>query len=305
VPERNPVIILVTGLIGMVFAYLLGMQASQYGANIFVVDGVAIGMTRELAPMLVAIIMAGRSGASFTAQLGTMKLTEEIDAIRTLGLSPVAVLVVPRVLALMIAMPLLTFVGNVASIGGAILVAGPILDITPLTFSTDARRSRCATSNRTREGAGVARSRDHRLPHGHGRPPDTSAIGTSTTSTVAASSPSSDQRGVRDRAAGARPDWPRAIRSRRSRQPAGRGERGRRPRCSRSRASSRFGQFDPRWVSFAVARGCARNHRRQRHPSRSCCGRSSAAAPDGGDRAAPRPTWDGPPSARIPPRALR
>jgi phospholipid/cholesterol/gamma-HCH transport system permease protein len=129
-----PVIVLVTALIGMVFTYLLGMQASQYGANIFVVDGVAIGMTRELAPMLVAIIMAGRSGASFTAQLGTMKLTEEIDAIRTLGLSPVAVLVVPRVLALMVAMPLLTFVGNVASIGGAIVVAGPMLDITPQTF---------------------------------------------------------------------------------------------------------------------------------------------------------------------------
>jgi phospholipid/cholesterol/gamma-HCH transport system permease protein len=129
-----PVIVLVTALIGMVFAYLLGMQASQYGASIFVVDGVAIGMTRELAPMLVAIIMAGRSGASFTAQLGTMKLTEEIDAIRTLGLSPVAVLVLPRVLALMIAMPLLTFVGNVASIAGAIIVAGPLLGITPLTF---------------------------------------------------------------------------------------------------------------------------------------------------------------------------
>jgi phospholipid/cholesterol/gamma-HCH transport system permease protein len=129
-----PVIVLVTALIGMVFAYLLGMQASQYGASIFVVDGVAIGMTRELAPMLVAIIMAGRSGASFTAQLGTMKLTEEIDAIRTLGLSPVAVLVLPRVLALMIAMPLLTFVGNVASIVGAIIVAGPLLGITPLTF---------------------------------------------------------------------------------------------------------------------------------------------------------------------------
>jgi phospholipid/cholesterol/gamma-HCH transport system permease protein len=129
-----PVVVLVTLLIGVVFAYLLGMQASQYGANIFVVDGVAIGMTRELAPMLVAIIMAGRSGASFTAQLGTMKLTEEVDAIRTLGLSPEAVLVLPRVLALMIAMPLLTFIGNVASIGGALLVAGPMLDISPRLF---------------------------------------------------------------------------------------------------------------------------------------------------------------------------
>jgi phospholipid/cholesterol/gamma-HCH transport system permease protein len=129
-----PVILLVTALIGVVFAYLLGMQASQYGANIFVVDGVAIGMTRELAPMLVAVIMAGRSGASFTAQLGTMKLTEETDAIRTLGLSPVAVLVLPRVLALVLAMPLLTFLGNVASIGGAMIVADQMLDITPHTF---------------------------------------------------------------------------------------------------------------------------------------------------------------------------
>jgi phospholipid/cholesterol/gamma-HCH transport system permease protein len=129
-----PVVALVTALIGVVFAYLLGMQASQYGANIFVVDGVAIGMTRELAPMLVAVIMAGRSGAAFTAQLGTMKLTEEIDAIRTLGLSPVAVLVLPRVFALMIAMPLLTLVGDVASIGGAMLVAGPMLDISPPVF---------------------------------------------------------------------------------------------------------------------------------------------------------------------------
>jgi phospholipid/cholesterol/gamma-HCH transport system permease protein len=129
-----PVVALVSALIGVVFAYLMGMQAEKYGANIFVVDGVAIGMTRELAPMLVAVIIAGRSGAAFTAQLGTMKLTEETDAIRTLGLSPMAVLVVPRILALMVAMPLLTFVGNVASIGGAMAVAQSMLDITPTTF---------------------------------------------------------------------------------------------------------------------------------------------------------------------------
>ncbi len=129
-----PVVVLVSALIGVVFAYLMGMQAEKYGANIFVVDGVAIGMTRELAPMLVAVIIAGRSGAAFTAQLGTMKLTEETDAIRTLGLSPMDVLVVPRIVALMVAMPLLTFVGDVASIGGAMAVAQSMLDITPTTF---------------------------------------------------------------------------------------------------------------------------------------------------------------------------
>ena len=129
-----PVVILVTFLIGLVFAYLLGLQAEQFGANIFVVDGVALGMTRELSPLLVATIVAGRSGAAFTAQLGTMRLTEEIDAIRTLGLSPEQVLVVPRVIALVVALPLLVFVGNVSSLSGAMLMAATTLDITPTTF---------------------------------------------------------------------------------------------------------------------------------------------------------------------------
>ena len=129
-----PVVALVTLLIGIVVAYLLGLQAEQYGANIFVVDGVGIGATREFAPIIVAVIVAGRSGAAFTAQLGSMRLTEETDAIRTLGLSPMDVLVLPRVIALMIAMPLLVFVGDVMSLAGAMLIADPMLDITPTTF---------------------------------------------------------------------------------------------------------------------------------------------------------------------------
>ena len=129
-----PVVALVTMLIGVTIAYLLGLQAEKYGANIFVVDGVGIGMTREFAPIIVATIVAGRSGAAFTAQLGSMRLTEEIDAIRTLGLSPLQVLVVPRVLALMLALPLLVFVGDLLGIAGALLVAEPLLGITPATF---------------------------------------------------------------------------------------------------------------------------------------------------------------------------
>jgi phospholipid/cholesterol/gamma-HCH transport system permease protein len=132
--EAIPVVVLVTFLIGVVLAYLFGMQAEKYGANIFVVDGVAIGATRELSPIIVAVIVAGRSGAAFTAQLGTMVLTEEIDAIRTLGLSPMQVLVIPRLLALVIALPLLVFVGDVSSLAGAMTVANPLLDITPTTF---------------------------------------------------------------------------------------------------------------------------------------------------------------------------
>ncbi len=130
-----PVVVLVTLLIGVVFAYLLGLQAEKYGANIFVVDGVGIGMAREFAPIIVATIIAGRSGAAFTAQLGSMRLTEEIDAIRTLGLSPMQVLVVPRVLALLLALPLLAFIGLVAGLAGAALVADAMLGIAPAAFA--------------------------------------------------------------------------------------------------------------------------------------------------------------------------
>lgn len=129
-----PVVALVTLLIGVVIAYLLGLQASKYGANIFVVDGVGIGATREFAPIIVAVIVAGRSGAAFTAQLGAMRLTEETDAIRTLGLSPAQVLVLPRVLALAISLPLLVFVGDVMSLVGAMAIAQTMLDLTPSVF---------------------------------------------------------------------------------------------------------------------------------------------------------------------------
>jgi phospholipid/cholesterol/gamma-HCH transport system permease protein len=129
-----PVVLLVTFLIGVVFAYLLGVQAEKYGASIFVVDGVAIGMAREFSPLLVAVIIAGRSGAAFTAQLGTMRLTEETDAIRVLGLSPMDVLILPRLFALIVALPLLVFVGDVVSNFGGMLMADQTLGIVPATY---------------------------------------------------------------------------------------------------------------------------------------------------------------------------
>jgi phospholipid/cholesterol/gamma-HCH transport system permease protein len=121
-------------LLGLVFSYLLGIQAKQFGANIFVVDGAALAVCRELAPVIVAILVAGRSGAAITAQLGTMKVYEEVDAISILGLSPYSVLVIPRILALLIALPLLVFVGDVAGLLGSMLVAAHQLDITPISF---------------------------------------------------------------------------------------------------------------------------------------------------------------------------
>ncbi|HEX7971416.1 MAG TPA: ABC transporter permease [Thiobacillus sp.] len=121
-------------LLGVVFAYLLGSQAQQYGANIFVVDGLLLAILREISPVIVAVLVAGRTGAAITAQLGTMKVTEEIDAISTLGLSPLAVLVIPRMLALLLALPLLVFIGDVAGIVGGMLVTRQQLDISVYMF---------------------------------------------------------------------------------------------------------------------------------------------------------------------------
>jgi phospholipid/cholesterol/gamma-HCH transport system permease protein len=132
--DAIPVVVLITFLIGVVLAYLLGLQAAQYGANVFVIDGVALGMVREFSPLLVAIIIAGRSGAAFTAQLGTMRLTQETDAIAMMGLSPGQVLVVPRVLALVVTMPLLVFVGDLAGLVGASVICRLMLDLPYETF---------------------------------------------------------------------------------------------------------------------------------------------------------------------------
>ncbi|MCB0339933.1 MAG: ABC transporter permease, partial [Bdellovibrionales bacterium] len=129
-----PVICLVTLLIGFVIAYLFAVQIEKYGGSIFIVDGVALAMGRELSPLIVATVVAGRSGSSFTAQIGSMKLNEELDAIKILGLSVKEVLVLPRVIALMIAMPFLVFVGDVVGIAGGMLISNFQLDIRPVTF---------------------------------------------------------------------------------------------------------------------------------------------------------------------------
>jgi phospholipid/cholesterol/gamma-HCH transport system permease protein len=121
-------------LLGVVFAYLLGSQAQQYGANIFVVDGLLLAILREISPVIVAVLVAGRTGAAITAQIGTMKVTEEVDAITTLGLSPLAVLVIPRILALVLALPLLVFIGDIAGIAGGMLVTQQQLDISYAMF---------------------------------------------------------------------------------------------------------------------------------------------------------------------------
>lgn len=129
-----PIVMLMSYLIGVVFAYLLGIQMQKFGANHLVVDGVGIGIAREMAPLITAVLMAGRTGAAFTAHLGAMKVNQEIDAIITLGLSPFQVLVLPRLFAIVLMLPLLTFVADLAGIVGAAHVAAWNLGIPAANF---------------------------------------------------------------------------------------------------------------------------------------------------------------------------
>ena len=129
-----PLVVMMNALIGVVMAYLSGIQIEKYGANIFIVDGASLVLCRELSPVLVAVLVAGRSGAAFTAQLGAMKVTEEIDAIISMGLSAFQVLVLPRLLALVMALPLLVFVGDIAGLLGTMVVADIQLDVSYRAF---------------------------------------------------------------------------------------------------------------------------------------------------------------------------
>ncbi len=124
-----PIIGLTSFLIGIVIAYQGAVQLEKFGANIFIVDMISISVTRELAPMITAIVVAGRTGSSYTAQLGVMKITEEIDAMRTMGFDPLLFLVQPRILALMIVMPLLIFFADMIGILAGMLISNIHLHI--------------------------------------------------------------------------------------------------------------------------------------------------------------------------------
>lgn len=129
-----PIVGLISFLIGVVMAYQGADQLRQFGAEVFVVNLVGVSVLRELGILLTAIVVAGRSGSAFTAQIGSMKVNEEVDAIRTLGLDPVQVLAVPRVAALILTLPLLAFFADIMGLLGGALMAWVSLDITPFLF---------------------------------------------------------------------------------------------------------------------------------------------------------------------------
>ena len=132
--QAAPIIILITFLIGCIIAQQGFFHFRKFGAENYVVDMVGILISREIGVLLVTIMVAGRSGSSYTAELGSMKMREEIDALRTMGLDPVEVLIIPRVLALIIAVPALTFLGLMAALYGGGLVAWAYAGMSPAIF---------------------------------------------------------------------------------------------------------------------------------------------------------------------------
>jgi len=132
--QAIPVVVVITFLIGIVTAHQASGQLAKFGASVLVVDLVSISITREMGVLLAAIMVAGRSGSAFAAALGVMKLNEEVDAMRVMGLNPNQMLVIPRILGLMIALPILTIFADVAGIAGGALIAIGSMGISGLQF---------------------------------------------------------------------------------------------------------------------------------------------------------------------------
>lgn len=133
-PQSLPIISLISALVGLILAFVGAIQLRMFGAEIFVANLVGLGMAREMGAMMSAIILAGRTGAAYAAQLGTMQVNEEIDALVTLGVSPMEFLVLPRMLALALMMPFLCLYADLMGIFGGAMVAVFMLDISPAAY---------------------------------------------------------------------------------------------------------------------------------------------------------------------------
>jgi phospholipid/cholesterol/gamma-HCH transport system permease protein len=140
-PDALPIVLLINFLVGMVVAFQSSPQLEQYGANIFLADLIGISMTRELGPLLTAVVVCGRSGAAFAAELGSMQVNEEIDALRTMGFGPMRYLVLPRVLALMLVMPILTLLADIVGTLGGLAVGIYTLELTPISYFTELQKA--------------------------------------------------------------------------------------------------------------------------------------------------------------------
>jgi len=132
--QALPIIGLLSFLLGVVIAYQGGDLLRQYGAEVFIADLVGLSLLRELAPLMAAVIVAGRTGSAFAAQIGTMRVTEEVSALQVIGLHPMEVLVIPKLLALMLSLTLLTLFADLMGVLGGMVIAQAVLGISPVTF---------------------------------------------------------------------------------------------------------------------------------------------------------------------------
>jgi len=139
--DAVPIVVLINFLVGFVMAFQGAVQLKQFGANIFVADLVGLSVVRELGPLMTAIIVCGRSGAAFAAELGTMKVSEEIDALQTLGFGPIQYLVLPRVLALMLVLPFLTLFADLVGILGGLVVGLVSLDLSIAGYLVETKKA--------------------------------------------------------------------------------------------------------------------------------------------------------------------
>ena len=143
--QALPIVTLISFLVGLILAFVGALQLQQFGAQIYVADLVGLGMAREMGAMMTGIIMAGRTGAAFAAQLGTMTVNEEIDALKTFGISPIDFLVLPRVVALVLMMPLLVLYSDLMGILGGVLVGITILDLNFVAYMEETRAALTTT----------------------------------------------------------------------------------------------------------------------------------------------------------------
>lgn len=138
--DAMPIVVLINFLVGLAMAFQAAAQLKRHGANILVADLIGISVCRELGPLMTAIVVCGRSGAAFAAELGFMKVNEEIDALRTMGFGPMRYLVLPRALALILVVPLLTLLADVAGVAGGLVVGVSHLDLTARGYLNETAR---------------------------------------------------------------------------------------------------------------------------------------------------------------------
>jgi phospholipid/cholesterol/gamma-HCH transport system permease protein len=139
--DAVPIVTLINLLVGLAMAFQAAAQLKRYGANIYVADLIGISVTRELGPLMTAIVVCGRSGAAFAAELGFMQVNEEVDALKTMGFGVMRFLVLPRLFALVLVMPLLTFLADVAGVLGGLVVGVTTLDLTFTGYLRETARS--------------------------------------------------------------------------------------------------------------------------------------------------------------------